>query len=408
MGLSFHSQRVSCPIAPVVPCCTAPLLVSMNSPDTQPGLDPPGVDPEAYFDPDAADTSEQEFSASLEAPAERPRFVLDEPSEPATTECAEPGVETASSQEVVTGEPERVETLYEPDSKAKTEPEEAELDVREHDWRGQVSAKVSNYRSRKPRIDRYPSLQLGFATSPQQDQKPPEAVPDAPFEISARVEHPGAASSRVTSVALEATARVLEFPRSAVLRGRDDELAEPVMGRPRIVEAPELLPPPPALGGILIEPAVAVETERRPGFDVPLQSSPFSRRLLAGAIDATVVAIALVAFAYIFFRISGAVLASRIAAEATAALLAVLWPVYQYAFLVVSKTTPGLRLAKLEVTRFDGGPASRSLRRWRVLASLLSCASLGLGYAWCFLDEDRLSWHDRITRTHLGSVPSTK
>jgi len=75
---------------------------------------------------------------------------------------------------------------------------------------------------------------------------------------------------------------------------------------------------------------------------------------------------------------------------------------------VFSKTTPGLWLAKLEVTRFDGAPASRSLRRWRVLASLLSCVSLGLGYAWCFLDEDRLSWHDRITRTHLGSAPSTK
>jgi hypothetical protein len=45
---------------------------------------------------------------------------------------------------------------------------------------------------------------------------------------------------------------------------------------------------------------------------------------------------------------------------------------------------------------------SRGLRRWRVLASILSLASLGLGYAWCFLDEDQLSWHDRITRTHLA------
>jgi uncharacterized RDD family membrane protein YckC len=75
---------------------------------------------------------------------------------------------------------------------------------------------------------------------------------------------------------------------------------------------------------------------------------------------------------------------------------------------VFSKATPGLRLAKLQVTRFDGAPASRSLRRWRVLASLLSCASLGLGYAWCFLDEDQLSWHDRITRTHLGAAPRLK
>jgi uncharacterized RDD family membrane protein YckC len=119
-------------------------------------------------------------------------------------------------------------------------------------------------------------------------------------------------------------------------------------------------------------------------------------------IDAGMVAIALAAFGYVFVRING-VPPLRIAAEIGAALLAVLWPAYQYVFLVFSKTTPGLRLTKLEVTRFDGAPASRSLRRWRVLASLLSCASLGLGYAWCFLDEDQLSWHDRITRTHLGA-----
>jgi hypothetical protein len=33
---------------------------------------------------------------------------------------------------------------------------------------------------------------------------------------------------------------------------------------------------------------------------------------------------------------------------------------------------------------------------------VLSLASLGLGYAWTFLDEDQLSWHDRITKTHLA------
>ena len=34
----------------------------------------------------------------------------------------------------------------------------------------------------------------------------------------------------------------------------------------------------------------------------------------------------------------------------------------------------------------------------------LSAASIGLGYAWCMLDEDQLCWHDRITRTHLAST----
>jgi uncharacterized RDD family membrane protein YckC len=69
---------------------------------------------------------------------------------------------------------------------------------------------------------------------------------------------------------------------------------------------------------------------------------------------------------------------------------------------VYTGATPGLKLAKLRLSRFDGSPVSKSLRRWRVLASALSGISLGLGYAWCILDEDQLCWHDRITETYMA------
>ena len=82
---------------------------------------------------------------------------------------------------------------------------------------------------------------------------------------------------------------------------------------------------------------------------------------------------------------------------------ALLWSAYQYLLLVYSGTTPGLKLAKLELHRFDGSPVPLRVRRWRVLTSVLSGLSLGLGYAWCFLDEDRLCWHDRITTNLHGA-----
>jgi hypothetical protein len=78
------------------------------------------------------------------------------------------------------------------------------------------------------------------------------------------------------------------------------------------------------------------------------------------------------------------------------------WAAYQFLLIVYAGSTPGLRLARLQLSRFDGSPAKRSVRRWRVLASYLSAASLGMGYAWLFLDEDNLCWHDRITHTFLG------
>jgi uncharacterized RDD family membrane protein YckC len=179
-------------------------------------------------------------------------------------------------------------------------------------------------------------------------------------------------------------------------------LAEPVIDRPRIIEAPELLPPPPAMGGILIEPQDEPAPEKRLGFDIPLQSAHLRRRMLAGCIDALVVATAVTMFGYIFLRFASTVPPWRLDLEILGCLFAVLWAGYQYSVLVFSGTTPGLRLTHLQIQHFDGSPATRKLRRRRVLASILSAASLGLGYAWCFLDEDQLSWHDRITRTHLA------
>ena len=80
---------------------------------------------------------------------------------------------------------------------------------------------------------------------------------------------------------------------------------------------------------------------------------------------------------------------------------------YQYLLIVYTGTTPGLRAAGLELARFDGILPCRSLRRWRVLASYLSAASLGMGYLWVFLDEDALCWHDRITHTYLAPKGQT-
>jgi len=100
-------------------------------------------------------------------------------------------------------------------------------------------------------------------------------------------------------------------------------------------------------------------------------------------------------------------ISQTMAALAGAAIIAVLlWMAYQFLFVVYTGSTPGLRVARLRLANFDGSPVSRRLRRWRVLASFLSAFSAALGYLWCFLDQDSLCWHDRITRTHLRSAGS--
>ena len=153
---------------------------------------------------------------------------------------------------------------------------------------------------------------------------------------------------------------------------------------------------------LLLEPAEEPANERRPGFEIPLQAAPMARRVAATAIDAFLVMSAFAAFAYIFFRFTAELPPLAKIAGSGALLIGLMWAAYQYLLLVYSGTTPGLKLAKLELHRFDGSPVPLRLRRWRVLTSVLSGLSLGLGYAWCFLDEDRLCWHDRITRTYMA------
>jgi len=149
---------------------------------------------------------------------------------------------------------------------------------------------------------------------------------------------------------------VIEFASYSVPPRPFDELAEPVFDRPRIIEAPELVPPPPALGGISIERVEEPANERRPGFEIPLRTAPMGRRLAAAGIDATLVMGAIAAFTYIFFKIT-AEMPSLAKLAGTAFFPAgAFWCAYQYLLLVYSGATPGLKLAKLELQRFDGDP----------------------------------------------------
>ena len=304
-------------------------------------------------------------------------------------------------------------------------------------WREELAARLDRYRERrKPRAPRYPSLQLRFeepslrpASPGPLDYAPHDSVlPSASCPAVAldedlpsrsgmarilRQQGEAAASSpaspRVPSSGHSASGKIIEFPRScAVPPVPLDELAEPVTDRPRILDAPAVAPPPPALGGITIEAPERKEAEKRPGIDIPLQSAPLGRRIFAAMIDGMVIAAASALCGFIFSKVSASRPPVLQLVELAAGVPCLLWAVYQYLLIVYSASTPGLRLARLELTNFDGKNTSRRIRRWRVLASFLSTASLGMGYAWVFLDEDSLCWHDRITHTYLAPKEGLK
>jgi uncharacterized RDD family membrane protein YckC len=124
--------------------------------------------------------------------------------------------------------------------------------------------------------------------------------------------------------------------------------------------------------------------------------------VVAALVDGIVITAAAALFGFIFWKITAVRPPLVQILGLAAGIPCLFWAAYQYLLVVYAGSTPGLRVAGLELARFDGTSTRRSLRRWRVLGSWLSAVSLGMGYAWVFLDEDNLCWHDRITHTYFA------
>jgi len=295
-------------------------------------------------------------------------------------------------------------------------------------WRDELSARLNRYRSRhKARPPRYPSLSLPFeahelpgtinarAGSSSLPQSAFDPVSNHALALDGMRLDPSGVETDVLSRPMSAAecapkptghmgAKIIEFPGFAwgPPAPPPDQLAEPVSERPRILEVPETAPPLPALGGITIEAAEHPEAERRPGIDIPLQSAPLGRRLMAALVDGVIIASASALFGFVFWKITAVRPPLVQILELAMGISWLFWVAYQYLLIVYSASTPGLHVAGLELAGFDGTSTTRSLRRWRVLAACLSAVSAGMGYAWVFLDEDALCWHDRITHTYLA------
>ena len=63
--------------------------------------------------------------------------------------------------------------------------------------------------------------------------------------------------------------------------------------------------------------------------------------------------------------------------------------------------TPGMKRAGLCLVTFDGLPAPRRQRLWRIFGAVVSAGSFLIGFLWAVVDEEKLYWHDHISRTYL-------
>ncbi len=133
---------------------------------------------------------------------------------------------------------------------------------------------------------------------------------------------------------------------------------------------------------------------------MPLYTAAVSTRCMAAAVDACCLVAVFLAAVVVAGYASPVLPTGVAAAVAAAGSLGLLGVLYLLFFFTFTDATPGMRYARIALCTFNDDNPTRSAMRRRLLATALSVVPMGLGLLWAALDDDRLGWHDRISRTY--------
>lgn len=137
----------------------------------------------------------------------------------------------------------------------------------------------------------------------------------------------------------------------------------------------------------------------------PYPVAPLLLRGLAGALDVAVSIVAVGLFWGIFHLMGGSFHFNQNAAGAILLASGSIAVFYFFLYTFYGAETPGLQWLGLRVLDYDGNPPQPGQRLVRSVGIVLSAAAVGLGYLWAFVDEEGLTWHDRMSKTFITRDP---
>ncbi len=133
--------------------------------------------------------------------------------------------------------------------------------------------------------------------------------------------------------------------------------------------------------------------------DAPV--APRALRAGAALLDGLIVAIGAAAVLAILFFKAGEIPMTRQALLFYGLVYAGLLGLYRLMSCVLAVHSPGTEWMGLRLLHFDGRAADLRLRLLRLASSLLSLLPAGAGLLWALADEERLTWHDHISKTFV-------
>ena len=146
---------------------------------------------------------------------------------------------------------------------------------------------------------------------------------------------------------------------------------------------------------------IVEEPERSPQIAAAVNPARLSWRLLATVVDASLVVAVFVAVVALVSSHLRAPVSLRVFEVIAVLALFTIGAIYQSMFFRFVKATPGMLYAGIGLSTFDGDCPNRAQHTRRQVAMLLSVLPLGLGLLWALVDNDLLTWHDRLSGTYL-------
>jgi uncharacterized RDD family membrane protein YckC len=122
-------------------------------------------------------------------------------------------------------------------------------------------------------------------------------------------------------------------------------------------------------------------------------------RAIAAAIDGGMIFIGFGLFLFAFHLMGGMFRLNRQLIPFFIGVLGTLAMFYGILWIWAGRETLGMRWTGLRLIDFDGFPADRHNRVLRGLGASLSVCAGGIGLLWALVDEEKLTWHDHMSKT---------
>jgi len=240
-------------------------------------------------------------------------------------------------------------------------------------WRGELSQRLNAYRTRRRKLVPN-SAQSQFSFDIPSSKMPPHTsveVADTPASVEEDF-------SFTIAIGRPSKKRALEEARMVI-----DVSLPPDSGTSLQTQGPE------------------DERKSLPGLH-PVAS--IDDRRLAAVIDFCCLLFAYGGFLMLFSSLGGQFTLSKLNAAVYTTTFAIVYLQYFALFTIFGGTTPGMMMRGLQVVSFSGEPPTPRQMLLRSAGYMLSAGTFFLGFLWAMWDEDELTWHDRLSRTHLSAA----